>query len=120
MAHAPLGLPRIDLQSGSITVEAELGEAKLLIFVFGSAFWQPSRIHTTNGIWLTASIELLICCRIMHYLHARRPGLKVLFVTGYAENATIGNGPLDEGMEVMTKPFAVDALASRVQGMIGG
>ena len=48
----------------------------------------------------------------------RRPGLKVLFVTGYADAAATGNGLLDAGMEVMTKPFAVDALAAKVQGII--
>jgi PAS domain S-box-containing protein len=51
---------------------------------------------------------------------SRRPGLKVLLVTGYAEAAATGHGLLDQGMEVMTKPFAVDALTARVQGMIGG
>ncbi len=50
----------------------------------------------------------------------RRPGLKVLLVTGYAEAAATGNGLLGQDMEVMTKPFAVDALAARVRGMIGG
>ena len=47
-----------------------------------------------------------------------RPDLKVLFITGYAENAAIGNGHLAPGMAVMTKPFAVDALAARIREMI--
>jgi CheY-like chemotaxis protein len=49
---------------------------------------------------------------------AIRPKLKVLFITGYAENAVVGNGHLDPGMEVITKPFAIDALANRVRHMI--
>ena len=36
-----------------------------------------------------------------------RPDLKVLFITGYAENAAIGNGHLEPGMQLLTKPFAV-------------
>ena len=44
-----------------------------------------------------------------------RPELKVLFMTGYAENAVLGNGSLDPGMQVMTKPFTVDALANRMK-----
>jgi len=48
----------------------------------------------------------------------RRPGLKVLFITGYAENAVVGRSRMEQGMQVMTKPFAVEALAARVQGMI--
>nr|WP_249157291.1 ATP-binding protein [Bradyrhizobium sp. KB893862 SZCCT0404] len=47
-----------------------------------------------------------------------RPALKVLFITGYAENAIIGNGQLSPGMQVLTKPFVVEALASRVLDMI--
>ncbi|CAO4150797.1 hybrid sensor histidine kinase/response regulator [Methylorubrum extorquens] len=47
-----------------------------------------------------------------------RPGLKVLFITGYAENAAVGNGYLDPGMQVLTKPFVMEALASRIRGMI--
>jgi signal transduction histidine kinase/CheY-like chemotaxis protein len=49
----------------------------------------------------------------------RRPDLKVLFLTGYAENAAVGNGRMEQGMEVMTKPFGLEALAARVKGMIG-
>ncbi|WP_263259389.1 PAS domain-containing protein [Pseudomonas oryzihabitans] len=48
-----------------------------------------------------------------------RPGLKTLFITGYAENAAIGNGHLDPGMEILTKPFAMDSLAARVREMLG-
>ena len=51
---------------------------------------------------------------------ATRPGLKVLFVTGYAENAAVGNGLLDAGMEVITKPFAMAALGEKVREMIEG
>jgi CheY-like chemotaxis protein len=47
-----------------------------------------------------------------------RPGLRVLFITGYAENAAVGNGYLDAGMQVLTKPFVMEALASRIREMI--
>jgi CheY-like chemotaxis protein len=47
-----------------------------------------------------------------------RPGLKVLFITGYAENAVIGHGHLAPGMQVITKPFAMDTLAARIRAMI--
>ncbi|MES2421676.1 MAG: PAS domain-containing protein [Pseudomonadota bacterium] len=47
-----------------------------------------------------------------------RPELKILFITGYAENAVIGNGLLDPGMHVMTKPFAMEALAGRIKTLI--
>ena len=47
-----------------------------------------------------------------------RPGLKVLFITGYAENAVLSHGHLDRGMHVMTKPFEMDVLARRVKALI--
>jgi hypothetical protein len=47
-----------------------------------------------------------------------RPGLKVLFNTGYAENAVVGNGHLEPGMGVLTKAFVMETLASRIREMI--
>ena len=44
-----------------------------------------------------------------------RPELKVLFITGYAENAAIGNGHLEKGMAVLTKPFAMESLGLKVK-----
>ncbi|WP_428000889.1 ATP-binding protein [Acidovorax sp.] len=49
-----------------------------------------------------------------------RPELKVLFITGFAQNAAVGNGLLDAGMEVMTKPFELTALARKVRDMMDG
>jgi CheY-like chemotaxis protein len=52
--------------------------------------------------------------------HARlmRPNLKVLFITGYAEQASIASGFLAPGMEMITKPFAIDDLALRIREII--
>ena len=47
-----------------------------------------------------------------------RPELKVLFITGYAENAVVGNGHLAPGMQVMTKPFELAAFGNKVREMI--
>ena len=47
-----------------------------------------------------------------------RPNLKVLFITGYAENAVIGQGRLENGMFVMTKPFQMEHLAHRIREII--
>jgi PAS domain S-box-containing protein len=48
----------------------------------------------------------------------RRRDLKVLFITGYAENATLAAGFLEPGMQMITKPFAADALAQRIRSII--
>jgi CheY-like chemotaxis protein len=47
-----------------------------------------------------------------------RPDLKVLFITGYAENAVLSHGHLEPGMHVLTKPFTMEALASRIRKLI--
>ncbi|WP_135000708.1 MULTISPECIES: response regulator, partial [Pseudomonas syringae group genomosp. 2] len=47
-----------------------------------------------------------------------RPELKVLFITGYAEHAAVRGGFLENGMQLITKPFAFDHLTSKVREMI--
>src|SRR4029077_5092783 len=47
------------------------------------------------------------------------PGLKVLFITGYAEHAALTGVQLELGMQVMVKPFTMEALGSRINAMIG-
>ena len=47
-----------------------------------------------------------------------RPDLKVLFITGYAENALMGNGHLEKGMHVLAKPFEVERLAIKIRELV--
>ena len=47
-----------------------------------------------------------------------RPALKILFMTGYAENAALPGGFLQPGMELITKPFAMEILAQRLRQML--
>ncbi len=47
-----------------------------------------------------------------------RKDVKVLFITGYAENAAMGSGLLGDGMAILTKPFAMNALAEKVREML--
>jgi CheY-like chemotaxis protein len=49
-----------------------------------------------------------------------RPDLKVLFITGYAENAVLSHGHLGPGTHVLTKPFTLEALGSRIRKLIAG
>jgi signal transduction histidine kinase len=49
-----------------------------------------------------------------------RPALNVLFVTGYAENAVLGEGALEPGMHVLTKPFSIPALTGWIGRLLEG
>ena len=49
---------------------------------------------------------------------ALRPGLKVLFITGYAENAVLSHGHLEPGMHVLVKPFPMELLARRIKEVV--
>ena len=51
---------------------------------------------------------------------AVRRDLKILFITGYAENAVLNHGHIERGMEVLTKPFSVSELAGRVDRILRG
>ena len=49
-----------------------------------------------------------------------RPGLKVLFITGYAEKAVIGDGDLESGMQILAKPFQMETLTRKIRDMVEG
>jgi CheY-like chemotaxis protein len=48
----------------------------------------------------------------------RRPGLNVLFITGYAETALLNDGQLEPGMAILTKPFTIETLAARIRALV--
>ena len=56
--------------------------------------------------------------KLAEIARAARPDLKVLFVTGYAENFTSRGEFLDPGMDMLTKPFALDELGAKVRALI--
>jgi CheY-like chemotaxis protein len=50
----------------------------------------------------------------------RRPGMKVLFTTGYTRNAIVHNGQLDAGIQLIGKPFTYTALAAKIRAVLDG
>ena len=46
-----------------------------------------------------------------------RPDIKVLFITGYAENAVVAHGHLEHDMHLLTKPFSLEALAAKIEDL---
>jgi PAS domain S-box-containing protein len=49
---------------------------------------------------------------------AKRPGLRVLFMTGYSRNAIVHNGRLDQGVCMIQKPFTQAALAAKIRNLL--
>jgi len=47
-----------------------------------------------------------------------RPGLKVLFTTGYSRNAIVHHGRLDPGVQLISKPFTFEQLGVRVRDLL--
>jgi DNA-binding NtrC family response regulator len=47
-----------------------------------------------------------------------RPGLKVLYTTGYSRNAIVHHGRLDPGVDLLSKPFTYDQLAAHVRRVL--
>jgi CheY-like chemotaxis protein len=50
---------------------------------------------------------------------AKRRELKVLFITGYAENAAVGNESFYYDVKVLTKPFTINELCAKMQDILG-
>jgi signal transduction histidine kinase len=48
----------------------------------------------------------------------RRPGLKVLFTTGYTRNAIVHQGRLDPGVHMIGKPYSFSALGAKVRSLL--
>ncbi len=51
-------------------------------------------------------------------LSALRPGLKVLYASGYTENVIVHRGVLDPGVQFIAKPYSLDALCTRVREVL--
>jgi CheY-like chemotaxis protein len=49
-----------------------------------------------------------------------RPGMKVLYTSGYTDNAIVHHGRLDEGVLLLTKPYRKSQLAQMVRQALGG
>ena len=56
--------------------------------------------------------------QLAHQARDLRPGLKVLFITGYADHMAISDGNFEPGMELLTKPFPFELLLAKVHEMI--
>lgn len=56
--------------------------------------------------------------RLADLVKEKRPGVKVLYTTGYTRNAIVHNGMLDPGTNLLTKPFSIEELARKVRRLL--
>jgi len=50
----------------------------------------------------------------------RRPGVKVIFMTGYSRNAIVHQGRLDPGTELISKPLIEGTVARKIRQVLDG
>ena len=55
---------------------------------------------------------------LVSQIEAARPGIRAVFISGYAENAIVHHGILESNIAFLQKPFAGNALASKVREVI--
>jgi signal transduction histidine kinase len=95
---------------GYRVLEAEDGSAALPILESGD----PIDLLFTDVVMPgpVTSRELAARAKVM------RPGIAVLFTSGYTENAIIHHGRLDDGVFLLSKPFRKDELARTVRSVL--
>ncbi len=128
MREAPAG------EGESVLIVEDEGLVRMLITdVLADLGYQPIEVGSADDalpiLQSGARIDLMVTDVGLPGMNGRqlaeiarrlRPDLKILFVTGYAETASVRGEFLDEGMDLIGKPFEYDALGAKVRAMIAG
>jgi PAS domain S-box-containing protein len=131
---APVAAPALEHGGGEsiLVIEDEPTVRQLVVEVLSEAGYRVAEAHDgPAALQLLESslhIDLVISDvglpggmngrQVADAARVGRPGLPVLFITGYAENAAVGDGQLAPGMAVIVKPFEVAQLTGKVQAML--
>ena len=121
-----------DKQKTVLIVDDESALRELLAMMLGELGYQVMQAEdAASGLEIlrsAARVDLLVTDIGLPGLDGRqlaqaarehRPDLKVLFITGYPNDPSAGGIPAGPGTEMIPKPFAVDALAEKVRGLLG-
>ncbi|MBB3936267.1 hybrid sensor histidine kinase/response regulator [Aureimonas phyllosphaerae] len=116
-----------------LVVEDEGLVRMLIVDVLGDLGYQPlEAVDAAMALPMlesSARIDLLVTDVGLPGMNGRqlaeiarrlRPELKILFVTGYAESASVRGEFLGENMDLIAKPFEYEALGAKVREMILG
>jgi CheY-like chemotaxis protein len=124
---ASLTLPQMAAASLTLlgaTFAADSGRVVFLVLLMMVCLFGALRLRTrtllVHALCVVAGYAAVIGLNGRQVADAARrirPNLKVLFITGYAQNAAVGDGHMEPGMEVLTKPFDVGALVAKIRQM---
>ncbi len=109
--EAVRGLTRMTLEAGGYRVlEASHGAEALRL---AERHAEPIHLLVTDVVMPGMSGR-----ELADRLTASRPGLRVLYLSGYTDDAVVRNGVLEAGVAFLQKPFGVDALARKVREVL--
>jgi PAS domain S-box-containing protein len=117
-----------------LVVEDEVAVRQAVVRILTSAGYEVLAAATpTEALELAekheGSIDLLLTDVVLPQLSGRelagrlqalRPGIKVLYMSGYTENTIVHKDALDEGVRFIAKPFKAAELRSAVRSALGG
>jgi CheY-like chemotaxis protein len=108
-----------DVRATSVDILRELGYQVLEAHDGPSALGLLEQAHRIDLLFTDVVLPGgLTGAEIAAQARERRPGIKVLFTTGYARNAIIHHGRLDKGLQLITKPFSFVELAAKVRDVL--
>jgi CheY-like chemotaxis protein len=110
-----------DLRSYSTAVLRELGY-RVLEAANGRSALEVLQAYNDVDLIFTDVVlpEGMDGRRLADEAQRRRPGVRVLFTTGYTRNAIVHNGRLDPDVHFISKPFSFNDLAAKVREVLDG
>jgi two-component system cell cycle sensor histidine kinase/response regulator CckA len=106
------GTVRVTLEKqGYEVITAESGEEAL--DVFHKHKGRPIRLLITDVVMPGMNGK-----KLAQELSGKNPEMKILFISGYTDNAIVHHGVLEEGVEFLQKPFSKELLLKKLDEML--